>query len=235
MPTNSLLHHTTSPLTERDLDNACFLDWLAAQSGYFEFPGWRGIFRIELDRDAVLRVTEAVTDTVVPITVIELRKHGRRCGELTAARRRPALPLAELREQPDSRRLVLEATLQRRRLYPHWIRWIEAMVSDEYDAVACDHYILRFHPKPRFDDLIVIARITPWIGIGMMWSLFCASPLDTAELFEEWIAAGQPERFRDLGSAIPELVTRCADSPFGETMIRVGSVMAHYGYVGVEG
>lgn len=234
MHTNSLLHHTASPLTERDLDNACFLDWLASVAGYYVYRDRSGVFRIELDRDAVLRVTESVTDTVVPITVIELRKHGRRCGELTAARRRPALPLAELREQFGPHRLALETELQRRRLYPYWIRWIEATVSNEYNAVACDNYILRFHPKPRFDDLIVIARITPWIGIGMMWSLFCASPLDTAELFEEWIAAGEPERFRDLGSAIPELVTRCADSPFAETMIRVSSVMAHYGYVGVE-
>ena len=231
MDTHSLLHHRSSPLTEPDLDNACFLDWLATLAGYYRVPDRRGVFRVELDRGAVLRVTDAVGDEVIPLSVVELRETGVRSGGLTVARQHPATPLAELREQFGPHRLALEAELQRRRLYPLWIRWIEEQTREPYDVRDSDMYILRFLPQPRFADLVVIARHLPRIGPGMMWSLFRASSLHAALLFDEWLDAGEPERFRDLGGAFQQLAARCVGSGIQETMARVNSVMAHYGYV----
>jgi hypothetical protein len=194
------------------LDNACFLDWLATLAGYYHVPDRRSVFRVELDRGAVLRVTDAVGDQVIPLSVAELREQGVRCGGLTIARQHPVTPLAELREHGASLRLALEAKLQRGRLYPLWIRWIEE--------------------QSRFDDLVVIARHLPRIGPGMMWSLFRASSLHAALLFDERLDAGEPERLRDLGGAFQELAARCVGSGIQETMERVNSAMAHYGYVG---
>ncbi len=213
------------------LDNALFLDWFASLGGIYYQPETDAYYRLELDRGTALRVTTSLGDEPVPLSVVDVLERCYRYCPLPVARTRPAVTLARLGRSSRARRLVLEATLQRRRLCPYWLRWIAAQSSGEYNARHCDRYILRFLPNVTFDDLVVVAQIIPWVGPGITWALFRADAVKAALLFEEWIAAGEPERFRDLGGSFQELATQYAGSAIDETLMRVNSVMAHYGYV----
>ncbi len=220
----------TAPLTERDLDNVCFLDWVARLSGYWQHPGHPGTYRVELDRGAVLRVTDATDDESYPLTLVDLLEVGRFCAGLTIKRLRPLLPLAALRADLTDPRLLLEAVLQRQRLYLRWIAWIEKEVREDPDVRGSDMYILRFLPEIGFDDLAVIARLTRPVGQGMMWSLFVADTARATLLFAEWADAGDHERFSVLGGEFEKVFARCQGGPHHEQLSRVYDLMHEHGY-----
>ena len=228
--TTSLITSSTSTLTLRDLDNACFLDWIAFQAGYWAHPGESALCRVELDRGAVLRVTGPVADDPVSITMVEMQQQGRRRSGLSVRRMRPAVPLAQLRRRAGAQRLLLEAELQRRRLYPLWISWMEEQTQGEYDVRDSDVHVLRYLPKARFDDIAVIAKLLPSIGPGMMWSLFHLSPTKAARLMAGWAAAGEHERFRDIGVAFEEVLARYCETRLFTQLLRVNALMADHGY-----
>ena len=221
----------TAPLTERDLDNVCFLDWLARLSGYWQHPGHPGTYRVELDRGAVLRVTEGVGDEPYPLTLIDLLENGNHCTGLTVRRLRPTFSLAALRAERNDPRLLLEAGLQRRRLYPRWTSWMETQVREDPDPRQSDMYILRFMPEISFDDLVVVARITRPVGPAMMWALFVTDTARAARLFAEWADAGDHERFKVLGGEFEKVFfCRCFRGPYHELLSRVYDVMHEHFY-----
>jgi hypothetical protein len=219
----------TAPLTERDLDNVCFLDWLARLSGYWQHPGHPGTYRVELDRGAVLRVTDATDDEPYPLTLLDLDEQGILCTGLTIKRLRPLLPLAALRADLTDPKLLLEADLQRRRLYPRWIGWLEEMVHEDPDVRHSDLFLLRFQPEISFDDLAVVARIITPIGPGMMWALFVADTARATQLFAEWVDAGDHERFRELGGEFEKVLAGCYGGPHHELLSRVYDLMHEHG------
>ncbi len=219
----------TALLPERDLDHVCFLDWVARLSGYWQHPGHRGTCRVELDRGAVLRVTDGVGDEPWPLTLVDLLEEGNYCTGLSVERLRPSLSLAALRADRVDLRLLLEADLQRRRLYPRWTDWMEAQVREDPDPRSSDIYVLRFLPEIGFDDLAVIARITRPIGQGMMWSLFVADTARATLLFAEWVDAGDHERFRALGGEFEKVFARCQGGPHHEQLGRVYALMLQHG------
>lgn len=227
--TSSLITSTTSSLTLRDLDNACFLDHIAFQAGYWGYPG-TGLCRVELDRGAVLRVTDPVGDEARSITMVEMLQQGRRRSGLCVRRMRPAVPLAQLRRRAGAQRLLLEAELQRRRLYPLWIEWMKEQTREPYDVVDSDMHILRYLPKVRFDDIAVIARLLPRIGPGMLWALFHASSTKATRLMAGWAAAGEHERFRDIGDAFEEILAKYCETPLITQLLTVNALMADHGY-----
>lgn len=221
----------TAPLTERDLDNVCFLDWVARLSGYWQHPGHPGTGRVVLDRGAVLRVTNAMDEEPWPLTLVDLLESGTLCTGLTVRRLRPLTPLAVLRTDLTAPRLLLEADLQRRRLYPRWIAWIEKEVREDPDVRASDMYILRFLPEIVFDDLVVIARIIRPVGPAMMWALFVTDTARAALLFAEWADAGDHERFRVLGGEFEKIFfVRCYRGPYHEQLSRVYDLMHEHCY-----
>lgn len=219
----------TAPLSERDLDHVCFLDWVARLSGYWQHPGHLGTGRVELDRGAVLRVTDAVGDEPWPLSLVDLDEQGILCTGLTVKRLRPLLSLAALRAEHADPRLLLEAKLQRRRLYPRWIGWMEEMVREYPDARWSELYHLSFLPEIGFDDLVVIARITRPVGPAMMWSLFVADTARATLLFAEWADAGDHERFRELGGEFEKVLARCHGGPHEDQLGRVYDLMLQHG------
>ena len=220
----------TAPLTERDLDNVCFLDWLARLSGYWQHPGHPGTYRVELDRGAVLRVTNALDDEPYPLTLIDLDEEGIHGSGLSIRRQHAALALAELRAGGADARLLLEADLQRRRLYPRWIGWMETQAREDPDPRQTDMYILRFQPEIGFDDLVVLARIIRPVGPAMMWALFVADTARAALLFAEWADAGDHERFRVLGGEFEKVFARCYRGPHYQMLSRVYDLMHEHFY-----
>lgn len=214
------------------LDNAIFLDWFASLAGIYRRSEAEAIYRLELDRGAVLRVTNYFNPTPVALTVLELLQRSGYHSPLTLARRRPAVSLTKLRRRGRARRLALEATLQRSRLYPFWLKWMTAHSPGQYDFRDNDRYILRFLPEASFDDLVVVAKHVPRVGPGLTWALFRADACNAAMLFEEWIAFGQHERFRDLAEQLPMLAADYVATPFHETFVRVAAVVAEQADVG---
>ena len=228
--TTSLITSTTSPLTLRDLDNACFLDWLAFQAGFWTHPAEDGYLRIELDRGAVLRVAGAVFDEQVTITVVDLQQHGARCCGLSVQRMRPAFPLARLGRRAGAQRLLLEAELQRRRLYPLWISWVTGQSLENYDVRDSDLYMLRFLPKARFDDLVVIARLLPRIGPGLLYTLFQLNATKATRLVAAWAAAGEHERFRHVAAPFEAILAAYRETKLFPQLLKVNALMADHGY-----
>lgn len=226
----SLITSSSSPLTLRDLDNACFLDWIAMRAGYWIHPRESGLCRVELDRGAVLRVTGPVFNDPVSITMAEMQQHGTRRSGLTVRRMRPAAPLAQLRRRAGAQRMLLETELQRRRLYPLWIDWMVEQTQGEYDVRDSDCHILRYLPKARFDDLVVVAQLLPSIGPGLMWSLFRLSVTKATRLFARWAAAGEHERFRHIGDAFEEILVRYRETRLLTQLLEVNALMADHGY-----
>jgi len=220
----------TAPLTERDLDHVCFLDWLARLSGYWQHPGHPGTGRVELDQGAVLRVTDAVGDEPWPLTLVDLLEQGSLCTALTTKPLRPLRSLAELRADRIDPRLLLEADLQRRRLYPRWTAWMAARVREDPDVGHSDMYILRFLPEIGFDDLAVMARFIRPIGPGMMWALFTLDAWQATQLFVEWVDAGEHDRFRELGGEFEEILRIYLDKPLLGPLGRVYQMMAEHRY-----
>lgn len=211
------------------LDNALFLDWFASLAGIYNEPEPNTYYRLQLSRGAFLQVSSCLGGPSVPLSVVEVLQRCYRYTPLPVARTRPAATLARLAKRPRSNRLVLEATMQRRRLYPLWLRWIESLAAGEFNARDCDRYLLRFQPRVAFDDLVVFAQILPWIGPGLMWALFRADAVKAAELFEAWLAAGEHGRFRDLGHHLPLLAPRYDGTPIYQTFLRVGVVLIDRG------
>ena len=221
---------TAPPLPERELDNVCFLDWLARLSGYWQHPGHPGTYRVEFDRGAVLRVTDAVGDEPYPLTLIDLDEEGIHGSGLSIRRQRPALALAELRADGADARLLLEADLQRRRLYPRWIGWLEEMAREDPDPRHSDLFLLRFQPEISFDDLAVVARTIRPVGPGLMWALFRADATKAAALFEEWVDDGDHRRFSALGGQFETVLMRSYGKPTFRQLARVNQMMVQHGY-----
>jgi len=109
------------------------------------------------------------------LDLVELDEQGILCTGLTVRRQRPALALAELRADGADPRLLLEADLQRRRLYPRWIEWLDQTMRENPDVRYSDLFHLSFLPEISFDDLAVIARAIRPVGPGMMWSSIAAT------------------------------------------------------------
>jgi hypothetical protein len=220
-----------APLTERDLDHCCFLDWLARMEGFWHHPSPSRTWRLELDQGAVLRITAALGDEPAPLTLLDLYSQGNQMAGLTMRRVRPLVALSELRAAAVDPRLLLEATMQRRRLYPRWIAWMEGAAHEDPDVRSSDLYLLRFLPEISFDELALIARITPQIGPGMMWALAKADLARTGPLFEEWVDAGEHQRFRELGGEVYHLLVSAKDTPAFEQFGRVMHLMVEHGYL----
>ncbi len=220
----------TAPLTERDLDNVCFLDWVARLSGYWQHPDHRGTCRVELDRGAVLRVTNALDDEPYPLTLVDLLEQGHYCNGLTVRRLHPLTPLAVLRADLTDARLLLESVLQRRRLQPRWIAWLQQVAREDADVRQSDMYLLRFLPGISFVDLAVVARFIRPVGPAMMWALFVADTARAARLFAEWADAGDHERFRVLGGEFEKVFARCYRGPHFQMLSRVYDLMHEHHY-----
>ena len=228
--TTSLITSTSSPLTLRDLDNACFLDWVAFQAGYWAHPGESALCRVELDRGAVLRVTGPVSDDSVSITMVEMQQQGRRRSGLSVRRMRPAVPLAQLRRRAGAQRLLLESELQPRRLYPLWISWMEEQTQGEYDVRDSDVHVLRYLPKARFDDIAVIAKLLPSIGPGLLYTLFQLNATKATRLVAAWAAAGEHERFRHVAAPFEAILAAYCETKLFPRLLKVNALMADHGY-----
>ncbi|MES2304977.1 MAG: hypothetical protein V4558_05695 [Gemmatimonadota bacterium] len=214
------------------LDNILFLDWFASLAGIYYDQDADTYYRLQLRRGAVLRVTRSIGQQPAPLSVVDVLQRCERYSPLSIAHTRAAATLSHIGRRAGSTRLLLETTLHRRRLYPCWLGWIAARSTGEYNPRDCDRYIVRFASSATFDDLVVLAAAIPWIGPWLMYSLFKTDAGRAAQLFEEWLAAGEHGRFRDLGGHLPMLAADYVGTAVGETLMRVAGVVGVQANVG---